>query len=70
MTLPTNLQPLPRKFLFNGATLGDPNPNYSIEEVRNHFAGTYADINNASYEEEITEKAHVIRFTTAVGSKG
>ena len=61
---------LQRKFTFDGRPLADPDLNLSIDEVRQHYAGAYPALNNASYEEETTDNAVVIRFTTAVGSKG
>jgi PRTRC genetic system protein C len=62
--------PLLRKFTFDGRPLADPDPNLSIDEVRQHYAGAYPALNNASYEQDVTDKAVVINFTTAVGSKG
>lgn len=64
--------PLQRKFYFDNKPLADPDPNLSIEEVRRHYAGMAgnAALNNASYEEEVTDKVIKIKFTTAVGSKG
>jgi PRTRC genetic system protein C len=61
---------LPREFYFDGRKLADPNPALSIDEVRNHFSGVYPSLNNSSYTEEITGKAHKVTFTAAVGSKG
>ena len=61
---------LPREFSLDGRKLADPNPALSIEEVRTHYTGIYPALNNSSYEEEITGKARVIRFTTSVGHKG
>lgn len=62
-----------RKFSFNGKSLADPDPNLSIEQVRRYYARSpgMAAINNASYDEEVTDKGVVkIKFTTAIGSKG
>jgi PRTRC genetic system protein C len=61
---------LQRKFTFDGRPLADPDPNLSIDQVRQFYATEYPALNNASYEEEVTDTAVVIKFTTAVGSKG
>ena len=45
---------LPRTFYSSGRKLADPNPALSIEEVRAHYAGIYPELNNSSFEEEIT----------------
>lgn len=62
---------LPREFYFDGGRrLADPDPSLSIDEVRAHYVGVHPGLNNASYEEEITDTAHKVRFTSAVGTKG
>jgi hypothetical protein len=40
-----------------------------IDEVRAHYVGAHPGLNNASYEEEITDTAHKVRFTSAVGTR-
>ena len=61
---------LPRTFYSSGRKLADPNPALSIEEVRAHYAGIYPELNNSSFEEEITGAEHKITFSTSVGHKG
>lgn len=61
---------LPREFSLDGRKLADPNPALSIEEVRAHYTGFYPALNNSSFEEELTARSRVIRFTTSVGHKG
>ncbi len=61
---------LPRDFIVDGRKLADPNPALSIEEVRTYYAGIYPALNNASYEEQLSDRARTITFTTSVGHKG
>jgi PRTRC genetic system protein C len=61
---------LPRTFYSSGRKLADPNPVLSIEEVRTHYAGIYPELNNASFEEEITGTEHKVTFSGSVGHKG
>ena len=61
---------LPREFILDGRKLADPNPSLSIEDVRAHYTGIYPALNNASYEEKLTDKAQTITFTASVGHKG
>ena len=68
--MPLKRSQVQRKFSFDGRSLADPDPNLSIDEVRQHYAGAYPALNNASYEEEVTDSGVTIKFTTAVGSKG
>ncbi len=61
---------LPREFILDGRKLADPNPGLSIEEVRTHYTGIYPALNNASFEEQLTDRAQVVTFTTSIGHKG
>jgi len=61
---------IPRTFYSSGRKLADPNPALSIEEVRTHYAGIYPELNNATFEEEITGTEHKITFSGSVGHKG
>ena len=61
---------LPRTFYSSGRKLADPNPALSIEEVRTHYAGIYPELNNASFEVEVTGTEHKVTFSGAVGHKG
>jgi PRTRC genetic system protein C len=45
-------------------------PALSIEEVRTHYTGIYPALNNSSYEEQLTDRARTITFTTSIGHKG
>jgi PRTRC genetic system protein C len=61
---------LPREFILDGRKLADPNSAMSIDEVRAHYTGIYPALNNSSYEEQLTERARTITFTTSIGHKG
>jgi PRTRC genetic system protein C len=61
---------LRRSFYLNGSHIADPNPNMSIEEVRTFYTGTYPELNNSSYEEDLTATEHKITFSSSVGHKG
>jgi PRTRC genetic system protein C len=61
---------LQRSFYLNGSHIADPNPNMSIEEVRTFYTGTYPELNNSSYTEELTATEQKITFTSSVGHKG
>ncbi len=61
---------MPREFILDGRKLADPNPAFSIEEVRTHYTGIYPALNNSSYEEQLTDKARRITFSTSIGHKG
>ena len=59
-----------REFVLDGRKLADPNPALSIEEVRAHYTGIYPALNNAAFEEQLTDRAQTITFTTSIGHKG
>lgn len=61
---------MPREFILDGRKLADPDPALSIEEVRTHYTGIYPALNNSSYEEQLTDTARRITFSTSVGHKG
>lgn len=65
-----SLKPMHREFLLDGRKVADPDPNLSIDEVRSFLSGTYAELNNASYDEEVHGATRRITFRTAVGTKG
>ncbi len=61
---------LPRSYYLDGRRLADPNPEFSVEEVRAHYAGIYPSLNNSTYEEELTDTERKITFSTSIGHKG
>ncbi|WP_296228553.1 PRTRC system protein C [Ralstonia sp. UBA689] len=62
---------LTREFRYNGVRLADPSPNFTLEQVRDFYANTYAGILNADIEGPAVEGAQqVYTFRRAVGTKG
>jgi PRTRC genetic system protein C len=65
------VQTLQREFLYNGIKLPDPNPQMSIEQVRDTYATAYPEVTTAAIEgpDTVGDKA-VYRFVRAIGVKG
>ena len=61
---------LRRNFYLNGRRIADPNPDLSIDGVRQFYVDTYPELNNASFTEEVTPTEHKVVFSAAVGHKG
>lgn len=60
-----------REFRYNSVVLPDPDPNLTIEQVRDTFAALYPEIVNADVEGPETAGAKMIyTFRRAVGTKG
>lgn len=60
-----------RKFRYNGMDLDDPDPQMKPEEVKQVFALTYGELNNASVTGPTKEgDDQVYTFSRAVGAKG
>lgn len=66
------IEKLKREFRYNdGLRLPDPNPNLSVEEVRNFYASAYPEITTAAIEgPEVAGNKLVYRLTRAIGTKG
>ena len=65
------LQKLERTFLFNGAKLPDPNPEFSVAQVRDMYVNTYPELATAAIEGPTpVSGAMQYVFTRAVGAKG
>ena len=65
------VEKLERIFLFNGAKLPDPNPEFSIEQVRGMYVNTYPELATAAIEGPTpVNSAMQYVFTRAVGAKG
>jgi PRTRC genetic system protein C len=62
---------LEREFVYNGVKLPDPNPEFSVEQVREVYAVAYADITTAAVTgPEAVGNKLVYRFSRAIGAKG
>lgn len=65
------VQSLTRVFTYNGTQLPDPNPDLSVEEVRDMYVATYPELATAAVEgpSPVNDKMEYT-FTRAVGVKG
>ena len=65
------VEKLERVFLFNGTRLPDPNPEFSVEEVRDMYVNTYPELATAAIEgpTPLSGKMQYV-FTRAIGAKG
>jgi PRTRC genetic system protein C len=62
---------LPREFVFNGARIPDPDPQMSIDQVRDLFTPSYPEIATATMTgPEDTGTSLRYSFSRAIGSKG
>lgn len=69
MTLKTTL--LPREFVYNGAKIPDPNPDMTVEQVRDLLTAAYPEISTAAVSgPEDAGRCLRYTFTRAIGSKG
>jgi PRTRC genetic system protein C len=65
------IQVVEREFLYHGTSLADPNPKFSIEEVRSFYANQFPELTTAAISgpETVGERLRY-RFERAIGSKG
>ncbi len=65
------IQVVERDFVYHGAVLADPNPRFSIEEVRSFYATQFPELTNAAITgpENVGERLRY-SFERAIGSKG
>src|SRR6266566_3424409 len=62
---------LPREFVFNGTRIPDPDPQMSIDQVRDLLAPSYPEIATATMTgPEDTGTSLRYSFSRAIGSKG
>jgi PRTRC genetic system protein C len=62
---------LERVFLFNGAKLPDPNPEFTIEQVRDMYVNSIPELATAAVEGPSPVNGTMqYTFTRAVGAKG
>ncbi len=65
------VEKLERTFLFNGAKLPDPNPAFTVEQVRDMYVNTYPELATAAIDgPTLVNGAMQYVFTRAVGAKG
>ena len=60
-----------REFVYHGTTLADPNPTFSIEEVRSFYATQFPELTSAAITgpETVGDRLRYT-FERAIGSKG
>jgi len=65
------IQIVEREFVYHGAVLADPNPKFSIEEVRSFYATQFPELTNAAITgpDNLGERLRY-NFERAIGSKG
>lgn len=69
MTITT--QELQREFKYNSVKLPDPNPTFTLSQVRDFFANIYPEITSADIEgPEVLGSKNIYSFRRAVGTKG
>ena len=60
-----------REFVYHGTTLADPNPTFSIEEVRSFYATQFPELTSAAITGPETAGDRLrYTFERAIGSKG
>jgi PRTRC genetic system protein C len=65
------VEALDRIFAFNGARLPDPNPAFTVEQVRDMYVNAYPELATAAVEgPEATSEGLQYKFVRAVGAKG
>ena len=69
--MPVQVEKLERVFLFDGVKLPDPNPDFSVEQVRDIYVNTYPSLATAAVEGPIpVDGAMQYKFVRAIGAKG
>lgn len=64
-------QELQREFKYNSVKLPDPNPVFSLSQVRDFYANVYPEITSADIEgPEVVGNKNIYSFRRAVGTKG
>jgi len=65
------IERLERLFVFNGVKLPDPNPDFTVEQVRDMYVNTYPELATAAVEGPTpVNGAMQYAFVRAIGAKG
>jgi PRTRC genetic system protein C len=65
------IEKLERLFVFNGVKLPDPNPDFTMEQVRDMYVNTYPELATAAVEGPTpVDGAMQYTFVRAIGAKG
>lgn len=69
--MPLEASPVERVFNYNGIRLADPSTSMPPDKVREHYAGTYPELNTAAVEGPVLKSGkHHYDFVRSVGTKG
>jgi PRTRC genetic system protein C len=65
------IERLVRLFVFNGVKLPDPNPDFTVEQVRDMYVNTYPELATAVVEGPTpVDGTMQYKFVRAIGAKG
>jgi PRTRC genetic system protein C len=59
-----------RQFIYDGRTFPDPDPNMSVDEVRQRFTDFFPELANADTKTQQVGSDTVTTFAKRVGTKG
>ncbi len=59
-----------RVFIVEGRQFPDPDPNLTVDEVRQHMTNFFPELSNADTKESKDGENHAYTFTRRVGTKG
>ena len=59
-----------RVFVYDGREFPDPDPNLSVDDVRQTMAGFFPELANAESEQSKLGEDDIIEFKRRVGTKG
>ena len=59
-----------RKFIYDGREFRDPDPNLSVDEVRQYMTDFFPELSNAEVKERKEGDDTIHEFTRRVGTKG
>lgn len=61
---------MPRIFVYDGREFDDPDPDKSVEEVREYMSHFFAELNTAAVNHREENDRDVYEFRKRVGTKG
>jgi len=59
-----------RKFVYDGREMDDPNPLWTVDEVRQNMANFFIELSNAKVESIARDEDTIYTFTPNAGRKG
>ena len=61
---------MPRVFVYDGREFPDPDPNMSVDEVRQSMTSFFPELANAETKQSKRDEDDIIEFQKRVGTKG